>query len=62
MDLVGQLNDLVASAPHRKLKTIYEKYSHKNFYEVILMTTLFISIIEKIIKVAKNLQIIRISP
>jgi len=34
INLVVQLNNLVAKAPRRKLKTIYDKYSHENFFEV----------------------------
>jgi len=34
IDLLEMLNYLVEKAPRRKLKSIYEKYCHQNFFEV----------------------------
>lgn len=34
MASVRQLNEAVAKAPRRKLKTIFDKYSHENFFKV----------------------------
>ena len=34
MPLVKRLNEIVGKAPKRKLKTIFDKYSHENFFKV----------------------------
>ncbi|CAG5113861.1 Oidioi.mRNA.OKI2018_I69.chr2.g7951.t1.cds [Oikopleura dioica] len=34
LPLVFKLNEMVAKAPKKKLKTIYDKYSHENFFKV----------------------------
>lgn len=34
LEIVEQLNIVVQKAPKRKLKTIYDKYSHENFFKV----------------------------
>ena len=34
LPIVEQLNTVVQRAPRRKLKTIYDKYSHENFFKV----------------------------
>lgn len=34
LEIVEQLNVVVSRAPKRKLKTIYDKYSHENFFKV----------------------------
>lgn len=34
MDLVGSLNEMVGKAHRRKLRTVFDKYSHENFFKV----------------------------
>ena len=37
MPIVRALNEIVVRAPKRKLKTIFDKYSHENFFKVIMI-------------------------
>jgi hypothetical protein len=34
LPIVFKLNEMVAKASKKKLKTIYDKYSHENFFKV----------------------------